>query len=246
MHRFSQWLLRHVRPLGALAALLLATGFAQAGTRCDPSQTAGVDRCVSGLPASLIARIQQNQESSNWCWAASVSILLRRHGVSIPQAQVAREQLGRPDNVKLSLEALPDLFNRTWRDDEGRQLEGALSPLPTWRKGLGISAPEVMEELHQGRPLLMAANGHAMVLVQVVYEQPSPGQGSTGEAPRIVRAVVIDPQSPVLVRSLKRQEQQPQYLARISVKNGPYMDPTAHHIPANAQEQATRFAMARP
>jgi hypothetical protein len=245
MHRLPQWLLRHARPLGAMAALLLSAGFAQAGTRCDPSQTAGIERCVSGLPASLIARMQQNQESSNWCWAASVSMLLRRYGVSIPQQQVAREHLGRPDNVKVSLDALADVFNRTWRDEEGRQLDGALSPLPSWRKALGISAPEVMEELDQGRPLLLAADGHAMVLVQVVYEQATPGQGSAGEAPRIVRAVVIDPQSPVLVRSLKPQERQPQYLARIAVKNGPSMDPTAHHIPASAQDQATRLALAQ-
>ena len=245
MQRLPQWLPRLARPLGALAALLLTAGLAQAGTRCDPSQTAGIERCVSGLPASLIARMQQNQESSNWCWAASVSMLLRRYGVSVPQQQVAREHLGRPDNVKVSLEALSDVFNRTWRDEEGRQLDGALSPLPTWRKALGIGAPEVMEELAQGRPLLLAANGHAMVLVQVVYEQAVPGQGNTDEAPRIVRAVVIDPQSPVLVRSLKPQERQPQYLARISVKNGPYMDPMAHHFPANAQEQGTRFALAR-
>lgn len=232
-----------VRAASVLLASLAFAALAQAGTRCDPASTAGVERCVSGLPPTLLARMQQNQEASRWGWAASVSMLLRRYGLSVPQEQVARAQLGRADNVAIRPEALAGLLNRKWQDDSGRALESSAAPLPTWRRHLGVEAPEVLRELDAGRPLVLAVGERAMLLVQLVYEQPEGGSGATGEGPRIVRAVVMDPASPQVLRSLRPSERQPDALLRVAVDHGADMHHAAHDIPPRPGEPMRGVAM---
>ena len=235
-------LARLVRIAFGTVALALAAGAATAGTRCDPPRPDGVQRCVSGLPASLLGGIQQNQASGDWSWAASISMVLRRFGVSVAQEAVAQAHPGRAENVPVTPDTLAKVFNRTWLDTEGRQLEGSLSPLPTWRRADGIGAPEVLAELEEGRPLLLWHERQTMVLVQLVYER-IPGAGAfSHQQMRIVRAVVLDPQAPAILRSLKPAERHPQYLARVAITNGPHMEASAHYFPANAQEPPTGYA----
>jgi len=233
MRCFRKWFLW----AWALLPLLAAGGLAHAGIRCHPAEASGMERCVSGLPPSLILRMQQNQDASNWCWAASVAMILRRYGVFVPQQQIAREYLGTPENVKIQAQGMAELLNRTWQDSAGAQLESAAAPLPAWRRHFGLAAPEVLEELDEGRPLLLAVQQHAMVLVQLVYERPMAGQGGAEDGLRIVRAVVLDPQAPLVLRSLRPAERQPDYLARVAVRNGAFTAQAAHDIPPNAGDQ---------
>jgi len=207
----------HRLHLTLLAATLLAPVLpaAQAATACGPAQQPGLERCVTGLPAATIAAMHQVQRASQWCWAASISMVLARYGIAVDQEQVVRAHFGAVADQPVPQEAVAQLLNRDWRDARGQALQASAAPLPRWRKAAGLAAPEVLEELDAGRPLLVGANQHAMVLVQLVYERPlDPAAGPL----RLLRAVVLDPAQAVGVRSLKPAEREPTFLARVRVE----------------------------
>lgn len=194
------------------AGLLAAAGGASAATTCVPTARPGVEECVSGLPVAVMRQIQQVQAASNWCWAAVVSMVLQRHGLHVPQSEVVQAQLGAPLNEKVALDDLRGLLNRSWRDAAGRALQASASVLPNWWRLQGLAAPDVLEELHQEKPLVMVAQDHAMLLVQVVYER------SAAQGMRLVRATVLDPATGGGLRNLRPSERQMEYLARVQVR----------------------------
>ena len=200
-----------------LAASLLVGANAYATTSCGPSTRAGMERCVAGLPATTLMDMHQMQEASNWCWAASVSMLLRRYGVDVSQRAVVRAHLAKEDNVPIAIDVLSRLVDRRWQDAEGRAVVASVNPLPAWRLRLGVMAPEVLHELVQQRPVLLAAEKHAVLLVQVVYDRPSGGSSNVDEI-ELVRAVVLDPSSPVGLRSLKPAERRPDLVALVHAR----------------------------
>jgi hypothetical protein len=199
-----------------LAGLGLAGVQAHAATDCLPTADPRIERCSAGLDPALASRLRQSQDASQWCWAASVSMILGRYGIPVSQQQVVREALGRPDNRALDVASVAELLNRPWRDGAGHLRASSATPLPPWRKAWGLAAPEVIEDLQQGRPLLLAAQHHAMVLVELVYERPV---GKAQGPVKILRATVLDPQSANGLRSLTAAESRPDFLARVSVAN---------------------------
>jgi hypothetical protein len=214
-----------------LALLACAAGSSWAGTQCGPSDQPGIERCVSGLPADSLLRMQQSQRASNWCWAAGISMVLRRYGVLVPQDDVVRAQFGSPDNVAADATAITGLLNRTWRDAAGRSLSASAAPVPRWRRHLGLVAPEVIADLDQDRPLLLGARQHATVLVQVIYERAIDPDLASRQGTRLVRAVVLDPSGDMAVRSARGAELQPDVLTRVEVQ---------------ADEAATAMAAVQP
>ena len=199
-----------------LAGMCLAGWNAHAATECLPTADPRIERCSAGLDVALASRLRQSQDASQWCWAASVSMILGRYGIPVSQQEVVREALGRPDNRALDVASVAELLNRPWRDGAGHLRASSATPLPPWRKQWGLAAPEVIEDLQQGRPLLLAAQHHAMVLVELVYERPVAGQA---QGPvKILRATVLDPQSASGLRTLTAAESRPDFLARVSVE----------------------------
>ena len=203
------------RTMGAMlvaASCLLAARPAAAGTTCAASPQPGVEQCVTGLAPALLREIQQPQQASNWCWAAVVSMVLQRYGLSVPQRQVVQARLGEPANTKVSVDGLTELLNREWRDAAGQSAQASAAPLPTWWRQRGLAAPDVLEDLRADRPLVLVAQEHAMLLVQVVYER------SADHAVRLVRAMVLDPSTEGGLRMLRGSEQQLDFLARVQVR----------------------------
>ncbi|MGZ5847554.1 MAG: papain-like cysteine protease family protein, partial [Ramlibacter sp.] len=209
-------------PLARSAALALFVVFmplhAAAETRCGPSAESGMERCVSGLPAAALASMRQRQKASNWCWAASISMVLGSHGLRISQEEVVRAEFGEDANVALPADAVSRLLTRHWTDTDGQVRAVSASALPSWRQDQGLAAPEVVEDLAQGRPLILGADRHAVVLVQLVYERPADPQAALRTAIRPLRAVVLDPATDTGVRSARATEWRPDYLARVDVE----------------------------
>lgn len=201
-----------IRRLLVGATLLAAGGLASAGTTCAPTARPGVEECVTGLPVALLRQIQQEQAASNWCWAAVVSMVLRRHGLDVPQHAIVQARLGSAANEKVALDDLGSLLNRSWRDAGGRGLRATASALPGWWRAQGLAAPDVLADLHQDKPLVLVARDHAMLLVQVAYER------SATQGLRLVRATVLDPAAGGGLRNLRPSERQPDYLARVQVR----------------------------
>jgi hypothetical protein len=206
------------RLFGALllaGAAVLGAGQAKAATKCAPVGD-GMERCVSGLSAGQITQVYEQQERTNWCWAASIRMVLRSHGVEVTQEQVVRRHLGEAKDVAISGAAISGLLAGTWKDADGYDVAVAALPLPSWRRHYGLAAPEVLADLDQERPLILGANEHAMVLVQLVFDRPIGRPGTI----RIARAVVLDPQRSPGVRSLTANELQPEFVARVNVDGG--------------------------
>lgn len=209
------------------AALVLLGLDAYAGPSCGPSNRPGIERCVVGLPATALSDLHQVQEASNWYWAASVSMLLRRHGVDVSQRAVVRAHLASDDNVPIAIDAFPRLLDRRWEGAQGRAVLTSVKPLPAWRLRVGVAAPEVLHELLQERPVLLAAEKHAVLLVQVVYDRPAGGSPSAEEI-ELVRAVVLDPASPAGLRTLQPAERRLDLIALV------HAEVTTGAVPAGA------------
>lgn len=206
-----------ILPRLAAAAFALVAASAHAAPDCGPSGRAGVDRCVVGLSTVTMTRMQQVQQASNWCWAASISMLLRRYGVEVPQRTIVQAHLGKMENVRITVDDMARLVDRRWTDAQGRSLVASVKPLPGWRMRLGVIAPEVLEDLAQQKPVILAAERHALLLVQVVYDRVV-GEGGKGDQIELVRAVVLDPASPGGVRSLRAGERKPDMLALVDTQ----------------------------
>lgn len=171
----------------AMAGLAWGLGSAQAATHCEPGARPGVERCVSGLDREEVAAMAQTQRASQWCWAASISMVLRSYGVDVPQEQVVRAYFGAAADVPVPGEAITDLLNRTWRDGAGRSAVLAADSMGP--REARLSSPEVLGDMDEGRPVVLVLPRHAVVLVQVEYERNIGGQGE----PRILQATVLDP-----------------------------------------------------
>ena len=197
----------------AMAALWAAP--ASAATRCGPSGTPGTERCVTGLPAPLLARMHQLQQGTQWCWAASISMVLRRYGVDVPQAQIVDTHLGGLRDESITAEDLAGLLSREWRDGDGRRLQASAEAVPKWRAFFGVAAPEVLAELEQDRPVILGLQRHAVVLVEVVYERSA---GAASGPVRLLRAVVLDPALQVGLRSLRPADGDVISLMRVHVQ----------------------------
>lgn len=193
------------RQSAAIAAAVLAgwlggTGFASAATTCEPTAQAGVERCVTGLPSATAAAMSQNQRASQWCWAASISMVLRAWGVEVPQEQIVRQHFGAAADLPAQGEDIVRLLNRTWRDRAGRAVSVAADPLPPWRVRMGLAAPEVLQDLDEERPAVLVLPRHAVVLVQLTYERAT---GDPASEVRLLDATVLDPARPQVLRSLR-------------------------------------------
>lgn len=200
-----------LQALACAAACLVAPG-AAAETACVAGATPGVAHCVAGLPVALLRTMEQSQAGTHLCWAATVTMVLRRYGLAVTQAEVVQAGLGEAADRGLSLEAVTGLLNRTWRDDSGRALRAVALPQPAWWRAQGLVAPDVLDDLHHEKPLVLAAQEHAMVLVQVAYER------APGRPVRLLRALVLDPAPGGGLRSLRASEQPLAYLARVQMR----------------------------
>lgn len=200
-----------------LALLAGSAAGAQPAPRCAPTREPGVERCVSGLPAPLLARMNEPQQHSNWCWAAVIHMVLSRYGMDVPQEQIVQAHFGRSVNEGVEPEVLAELLNRTWRDEAGRALRVNARAVPAWWRSFGVTAPDVLADLAAERPVVLVTPTHAVVLVQLVYER-GPADGDPAHAIHLVRGVVLDPASAPGLRSLRPDELKPELLARVSAE----------------------------
>lgn len=193
------------RQSGAIAAAVLAgwlgwANCASSATTCEPTAQAGVERCVTGLSSAAAAAMAQTQRASQWCWAASISMVLRTWGVDVPQEQIVRQHFGAAADLGAEGAAIAQLLNRTWRDRAGRAVSVSADSLPPWRARMGLAAPEILQDLEQERPAILVLPRHAVVLVQLEYERPT---GNPSGVVKLLDAQVLDPAQPQVLRSLR-------------------------------------------
>lgn len=184
---------------------------AQAALQCEEADAGGVRRCTAALAQPLVQRMVQAQQKPRWCWAAALSMILARHGHHVPQQDIVQEVYGTPADVGVPTAQLPEALTRTWFSPQGAVRAAAKYQLA--RSGAAVPASSVLlvASLERGEPLLLAADGHAVVVVGLEWLE-------AGGARRITGGTVIDPLPGVGVRPLARKELQVSLLARVEVQ----------------------------
>ncbi len=158
-----------------------------------------------GIPSAQMNFVAAAQNNSQWCWAASIQMVLNYYGVSISQEQiVARtygvDPYGNLPNWAGSFQAITANLNN-WNVDNFGNHYSVMASL-NW----GAPSPAVLlQELSQGRPVIVGyssgpSTGHAVVITAASYIPSASG-------PIIQSVVARDPwPSPQNIQTAGRVE----------------------------------------
>lgn len=201
----------------ALSALAFASILpaAHAETECQPYGNRTV--CVVGLLSDEVDEQFAGgdaQERTFWCWAASVSMIFRRYGYDVSQQQIVLQTFGSARNAPAYGPQITSQLNRSYKTSDGRsfKVSATVSDMSTGQ--FQVNNSKIIESLEQGRPLLIGAQGHAMVLTAVKYIR----NPSTGRPGNIIGAIVRDPWPGRGKRELSLGELSPIYLANVNIE----------------------------
>ncbi|NVK32287.1 MAG: hypothetical protein HWE20_14865 [Gammaproteobacteria bacterium] len=128
-------------------------------------------QCAAGVNfAKFQTFAYQSQYQSQWCWAAAISMLYAYNGFQVDQQRIVNEAYGGIVNLPAQGWQLAQNLNRDWVDNQGRRFRSQLTGLYDVYQGVvGISDAQIVNQLSNGKPLIIGAGGHAMVLTEVSY-----------------------------------------------------------------------------
>jgi len=140
-----------------------------------------------GIPGSKLNFIEATQQKPQWCWAASIQMVLNYYHVAITQQQIVERTYGRnyygelPD-WSASLETIHLNLNNWSVDNEGNTY------IVNAQFGLGAPEPYfLIEELSQRRPVIIGYQsnfgGHAVVITALSYYETKMGP--------VIRTIVV-------------------------------------------------------
>jgi hypothetical protein len=190
--------------LGALSCVLPTSAFGRLA--CTPFNPLGIAECEAGIDSSLVHVAAQEQDFSNWCWAACIEMVFRYYGCRVPQERIVRDAWGSPDNYPGGPQEILESLNRRWIDEEGKGFVVAGDVL-------SANVVTAAQDLAQDMPLIIGTMGHAMVLTSLRYQRDQFGNGM------VTWAIVRDPYPGQGRRLLSPQEWfGTSFLARIRVE----------------------------
>lgn len=188
----------------AMLALRLG-GTAHAEKSCQPTPQGNL--CTAQVDFQQFAtQAFMSQLQSQWCWAASISMIYSFYDHPVAQARIVSDVYGTPENFPASSgTVIARELSRCWVDDFGMTFQSRITGAYDFDAGVAaISNAQIVSELTLGRPLLYGNRTHAMVLTAVQYYE-TPGQ------PNIVAAGVFDPWPGIGARGLSNAELVPMH-----------------------------------
>ena len=204
--------LPNVRSALAAAALVGLGLPAQAEEQCSAADSNGTAVCRAGLPVDGLRQLAVVQEQPQWCWAASISMIFAHHGYTVRQEDIVKNGYGVAVNLPApSGQAMTNALSRAWVDENDKAFQGKAIASDALSRQFQVSNQKVLAELAAGRPLLLGAMSHAVVLVGLNFERSASG------AIRIIGGTVIDPRLDGGIRPLLRVEMRPSYVAAVQV-----------------------------
>jgi len=146
----------------ALATTALLPRRAEAGLQCKDFPGGRV--CEAGVPS--VAMVTASQQETQWCWAASIQMVLGYHGHEVDQKTIVTKAYGSAANMPAQPGTILKELNRTWTDKGGDRFRVGAAPV-------GAGAVEMAHELAAGFPLIIGYSngiqGHAVVLTAMSY-----------------------------------------------------------------------------
>lgn len=151
----------------ALGASFLSSVKLAASTQCyaNGSCTAQVDF------AQFAQEAYQSQKRSEWCWAASISMIFAFYGHTVSQDRIVSEVYGAPVNMPSGYGInMARQLNRKWKDDDGNCFRATLTGVYDAQAGVDtLTNADLIRELDNDHPILIGTGGHAMVLTAMQY-----------------------------------------------------------------------------
>lgn len=161
--------------LKVFSILLLAlAGFVHVGeakTTCSPTPQPGVQRCVSEVDFARFTGSFATQKMSQWCWAASISMIFDYHGHPLSQEKIVQAQYGRIINLPaMNGLVISSNLNRRWVDDNGERFASVLTAAydPESRV-YAMNNYWIINQLDNELPFIIGFGGHAVVATRIDY-----------------------------------------------------------------------------
>jgi hypothetical protein len=144
---------------------------------------------------------------SQWCWAASISMLFQYYGFHIAQPRIVAETYGAVVNMPaVGGFVIARQVNRSWHDDTGRRFAARVTAAYDVDSGvMNLDNARLIRELQRERPVLIGTRTHAMVLTAMRFLDAPYGQ-------RVTAVGVFDPYPGIGARSLSLYEATPMHL----------------------------------
>ncbi len=195
----------------ALCALLAHGVSSLAEQTCGPA--GDVSSCYAGLTQANVRRMVTVQERPLWCWAASISMIFAHYGYKVAQSEIVKDSYGVADDLPAaSGEAITRSLSSAWTTKEEKAFQASALASDRQANRFDVTNEMVLSELAEGRPLLIGAQGHAIVLVGLRFQRSARG------GVRIVGGTVIDPAPGQEIRDIAPSEMRPAYVAAVHVR----------------------------
>ncbi len=216
-----------------IASLFVVVGStARAGERCQPPDMDGNVVCEVGIPSEKMEPVTSQQRMSQWCWAASITMIFGFHGHPVAQERIVESVWGRlVDLPAMNGNMMSESLARPWVDDRGKAFRARIRVLDVDAGLYGVDTPMVIAELRAERPLLVGTVGHAVVLTAMRYLLTPWGEV------QILGATVRDPWPGRGRRELEWHEMQPQYIATVEIpkRRQQPVEPEPNEVPEQVQ-----------
>jgi hypothetical protein len=127
------------------------------------------------------------QQCSEWCWAASSSMVFDMHGHPIDQKVIVQKAFGGLACMAGPSITIAQVLSASWTYASGNGFQSQLTAAYDFANGINaINNQFIVSELLADRPLLYGNAHHAMVVCQVDYVDTPMG-------PNIQQVYVLDP-----------------------------------------------------
>jgi len=168
-----------------LTILLTLTGALSkqtfAKTTCRPAPQG--QSCVSEIDFNTFAQTAyQNQQSSQWCWAAAISMLFSYYEHPVGQPAIVQSLYGTLVNLPSGPGwNIASRVNSPWVDANGKRFRARLTGAYDFDAGvMTVNNAMLVNELDQNRPVIIGTRGHAVVGTAIQYLVTPAGPYITG------------------------------------------------------------------
>ncbi len=154
----------------------------------------GKELIYTGISEDALYELQIKQKESNWCWAASIQMVLNYHGINITQEQIVdkthgRDELNRLFNATATVQNITTNLNHTGINTAG--ISYSVKSSGNWG---APTAARLLWELSNDHPIIAGYRtgpytDHAVVITGAWYEQSTKGP--------IVQYLVIQDPNPI-------------------------------------------------
>lgn len=190
-----------------LAGLLILTSQPlHAKTTCQ--RTPQGELCLSEVDfQSFAQQAYDTQKASQWCWAASVSMLFSYYKHPVSQQRIVQDAYGSIVNMPaVSGIVIARQINREWVDGNNKKFAAQLTSAYDYdARVYNTNNMVLINELDQNRPFIMGTNNHAVVATAMQYYRTQYG-------PNVVAVGVFDPLPGRGARGLTAPEMTPMHM----------------------------------